>query len=236
MQSDRTVSASGHRAPPPNGSASPARLVSLQAKCRQQAMVIKTLREAVSTFHRGATALKAENADLRAELGGLRQRRRPSAGAADRQADGALTEVVVTLDARAPGTARNLVVGCLEGQVEAPALADARLLVSELVTNSLRHGGAPIDEVVVSVELMPAWLRVGVQDSGSASVIAAQPPDLVRGGGFGLNLVQMLSERWGVERIAGGETQVWAQLARTPRASTNGKSRGVSSQRAISAA
>jgi anti-sigma regulatory factor (Ser/Thr protein kinase) len=144
-----------------------------------------------------------------------------------------LTEAVVTLDARAPGTARNLVVECLEGQVGAPAFADAQLLVSELVTNSLRHSCAPIDEVVVSVELMPAWLRVGVQDSGSASVIAAQPPDLDRGDGLGLNLVQMLSERWGVERIAGRGTQVWAQLARTPRAGANGKSPDVSSQRAI---
>ena len=233
MQSDRTVSASGHLAPPPNGSASRAKLESLQAKCRQQAMVIETLSVAVSTFHRGATALKAENAELRAELVGLRQRRHPSAGAAGRQADGASAEAVVALDTRAPGAARNLVVKCLHGQVGAPALADAQLLVSELVTNSLRHGGAPIDEVVVSVELMPAWFRVGVQDSGSAAVIAPQPPDLDRGDGFGLNLVQMLSERWGVERIAGGGTQVWAQLARTPQVSKNGKSPHVSSQRAI---
>ena len=34
------------------------------------------------------------------------------------------------------------------------------------------------------------------------------------GSGFGLNLVEMLSERWGVERLVGGGTQVWAQLPR----------------------
>ena len=61
---------------------------------------------------------------------------------------------------------------------------------------------------------MPDWFRIGVQDSGSDAVIAAQPADLDTGGGFGLNLVQMLSERWGVERLAGGGTQVWAQLPR----------------------
>jgi anti-sigma regulatory factor (Ser/Thr protein kinase) len=204
MQSDRTASANGHLVSPRQDSRSRAKLESLQAKCRQQSVVIDTLSEAVSTFRRGATALKAENAELRAELAGLRERR--------------LVEVVVALDARAPGAARSFVVECLERRVVASALDSAQLVVSELVTNSFQHGGAPMDEVVVSVELMPDRFRVGVQDSGSAAVIAAQPPNLDTGGGFGLNLVQMLSERWGVERLAGGGTQVWAQLLRAPRA------------------
>ena len=204
MQSDRTASANGHLVSPRQDSRSRAKLESLQAKCRQQSVVIDTLSEAVSTFRRGATALKAENAELRAELAGLRERR--------------LVEVVVARDARAPGAARNFVVECLGRRVVASALDSAQLVVSELVTNSLQHGGPPMDEVVVSVELMPDWFRVGVQDSGSAAVIAAQPPNLDTGGGFGLNLVQMLSERWGVERLAGGGTQVWAQLLRAPRA------------------
>ena len=204
MQSDRTASANGHLVSPRQDSRSRAKLESLQARCRQQSVVIDTLSEAVSTFRRGATALKAENAELRAELAGLRERR--------------LVEVGVALDARAPGAARSFVVECLERRVVASALDSAQLVVSELVTNSLQHGGAPMDEVVVSVELMPDWFRVGVQDSGSAAVIAAQPPNLDTGGGFGLNLVQMLSERWGVERLAGGGTQVWAQLLRAPRA------------------
>jgi hypothetical protein len=45
-------------------------------------------------------------------------------------------------------------------------------------------------------------------------VIAPQPQDLLKGGGMGLNLVQMLSERWGVVRAAEGPTRVWAQLPR----------------------
>jgi len=218
MRSDRTASANGHLVSPRQDSRSRAKLESLQAKCRHQSVVIDTLSEAVSTFRRGATALKAENAELRAELAGLRERRSPAAGAAGRLAGGDLVEVVVALDARAPGAARSFVVECLERRVVASALDSAQLVVSELVTNSLQHGGAPMDEVVVSVELMPDWFRVGVQDSGSAAVIAAQPPNLETGGGFGLNLVQMLSERWGVERLAGGGTQVWAQLLRAPRA------------------
>jgi anti-sigma regulatory factor (Ser/Thr protein kinase) len=184
---------------------------SLQAKCRHQAVVIDTLTEAASTFRRGATALKAENAELRAEIVRLGDRLRSAAG---RVADGDRTEIVIALDTRAPGEARGFVVRCLERRVVASALDSAQLLVSELVTNSVRHSGAPMDEVIVSVELMPDWFRIGVQDSGSDGVIAAAPPDLATGGGFGLNLVRMLSERWGVERLAGEGTQVWAQLPR----------------------
>jgi anti-sigma regulatory factor (Ser/Thr protein kinase) len=108
-------------------------------------------------------------------------------------------------------------VECLERRVAASAVESAKLLVSELVTNSLRHSGGAVDEVLVSVELMDDCFRVGVQDSGSDAVIAARPADLDAGGGFGLNLVAMLSERWGVERLADGGTQIWAQLLRSGR-------------------
>jgi anti-sigma regulatory factor (Ser/Thr protein kinase) len=128
-----------------------------------------------------------------------------------------MIEVVIALDVRAPGAARDVVVECLERRVVASAVESAKLLVSELVTNSLRHGGGAKDEVVVSVELMPDCFRVGVQDSGSDAVIGPRPADLGTGCGFGLNLVAMLSERWGVERLAGGGTQVWAQLPRPGR-------------------
>jgi anti-sigma regulatory factor (Ser/Thr protein kinase) len=214
MQSDRSASANGHPVSPPDGSGSRASLESLQARCRHQAVVIDTLSEAVSRFHRGATSLKAENAELRAEIVRLGERRRSRAGAAGRLADGELVELVIALDTRAPGAARGFVALCLAQRVVASALDSAQLLVSELVTNSFRHSDAPMDEVMVSVELMPDWFRIGVQDSGSDAVIAAQPADLVTGGGFGLNLVKMLSERWGVERLAEGGTQVWAQLPR----------------------
>ena len=215
MQPDRSASANGHPVSPSNGSDPQTDLERLRATCRHQAVVIDTLTDAVSTFHRGATALKAENAELRAELGGLRTR--ASAAAAGRLADGEVVELMVALDARAPGAARAFVVERLERQVVLQVLESAQLVVSELVTNSLRHGGVPGGQVVVSVELMSELFRVGVHDSGSDAVIAVHPPDFDNGGGFGLNLVQMLSERWGVERLAAGGSKVWAQLSRAPR-------------------
>ena len=144
----------------------------------------------------------------------LRRGLRRSPDAAGHLADGELVEVVMRLDTRAPGTARGLVGRCLAGRVTPSALDCGQLLASELVTNSLRHAGAPEGEIVVSVELMPDWFRVGVQDQGSDAVVDVRPADLEGGGGFGLNLVRMLSERWGVERLAEGGTQVWGQVAR----------------------
>ena len=124
---------------------------------------------------------------------------------------------------------------CLERRVVAAAVESAKLLVSELVTNSLRHSDGAMDEVLVSVALMDDCFRVGVQDSGSDAVIAARPADLGTGGGFGLNLVAMLSERWGVERLAGGGTRVWAQLPRNrglPAGGPNGNGSGRLASRA----
>ena len=182
MESDRSASANGHPVSPPDDSGSSTEIARLQAQCRQQAVAIDTLSEAVATLRRGATALKAENAELRAELGGPRLTRRSSAGAAGRLAHGELVELVVALDARAPGAARAFVIECLEQRVVASVREIAQRVVSELVTNSLRHGGARTGDVVVSVELMPELVRVGVHDSGSDGVIAAQPPDLDTGG------------------------------------------------------
>jgi anti-sigma regulatory factor (Ser/Thr protein kinase) len=118
--------------------------------------------------------------------------------------------VSLPLDAQAPAAARGLVER-LGGRVPAPVLTDARLVVSELVTNSVLHSGVSTGAVVVRVELSGTMVRIEVEDPGRAGVIAARVPDL--GGGFGLNLVEGLSERWGLERVAVGGTRVWAQLA-----------------------
>jgi anti-sigma regulatory factor (Ser/Thr protein kinase) len=177
-------------------------------------MQIDTLHEAVSMLTRGARALKAENVDLRAENARLRGHRH------DERGEGAeLAEVAIPLDVRAPGAARTVVVRCLADHVASAVLGDAQLLVSELVTNSVRHSGAPEgDDVVVRVRLWRDMCRLEVEDHGRDGVIAPRPPDRAAGSGMGLNLVQMLSQRWGVIRPPDGPTRVWAQLscARAP--------------------
>ena len=76
-------------------------------------------------------------------------------------------------------------------------------------------------------------MRCGLVYSRAA---IAREITLANGGGFGLNLVQMLSERWGVERLAGGGTQVWAQLARAGGVSAGGANGNGSGRLAIRAA
>ena len=215
MKSDETVSANGRSAISSDGFGARPAPEGLQAKCRRQAIVIERLSEALSTFERGARALKAENSELRAENDRLRHHRRLESRP-DRRVDGGESaEVAIPLGVQAPGVARSVVAEWLADQVAPCVLETALLLVSELVTNSVRHSGVPEGEdVVVRVDLWRDGCRLEVEDPGRDGVIAPQPHDLLNGGGMGLNLVQMLSERWGVVRAAEGPTRVWAQLPR----------------------
>ena len=177
--------------------------------------MIERLSEALSTLERGARALKAENSELRAENDRLRRHRRLGSRP-DRRVDGGEpAEVAIPLGAQAPSVARGVVAEWLADQVAPCVLETALLLVSELVTNSVRHSGVPEGEdVVVRVDLWRDDCRLEVEDPGRGGVIAPEPQDLLKGGGMGLNLVRMLSERWGVVRATEGPTRVWAQLPR----------------------
>ena len=184
----------------------------LRVARRRQAMVISTLSEAVSNFHRGLKALRAENADLRAESDELRGRLVALSRGGSRSGD-ELVELAIAAGPGAPAIARRAVTVALADRTDPPALANARLLTSELVTNSVRHSGMPAgDELVVRLRMWDDGCRVEVEDSGRDGAIAPQPPDPSRADGMGLNVVQTLSERWGLVRAAEGPTRVWAQV------------------------
>ncbi len=89
-----------------------------------------------------------------------------------------------------------------------PAIDDATLLVSELVTNAILHARTPVDLVVRKVKCA---VRVEVFDEGSG---VAQPlyPDLEAAAGRGLGLVQAVASRWGVDDADVGKT-VWFEIA-----------------------
>jgi anti-sigma regulatory factor (Ser/Thr protein kinase) len=100
----------------------------------------------------------------------------------------------------AAASARNALLA-LHGRVRDDLLADVRLLVSELVTNSVRHSGIHNhDRVHMEVQVSEDTLRVEVADPGEG--FAPQPRDMDRSrpGGWGLYLVEELSDRWGVAR------------------------------------
>ena len=125
----------------------------------------------------------------------------------------ALTESAMPIGIQAPRAARIVVARCLGEQVPASVLDAALLLVSEMVSNSVRHSGARDGEdVVLRVQLGDDRCRLEVQDPGRSGVVAPRPLDLGKGA-LGLHLVDTLSERWGVVRDADGPTRVWAQLS-----------------------
>jgi anti-sigma regulatory factor (Ser/Thr protein kinase) len=105
-------------------------------------------------------------------------------------------------------------VGELSSQLPEEVLGDVRLLVSELVTNALRHAGLSDDERIgLAVGVTAESVRVEVTDHGRGFDPQSVPSDPEVAEGWGLYLVATLSDRWGVES-AGGATLVWFELDR----------------------
>jgi serine/threonine-protein kinase RsbW len=86
---------------------------------------------------------------------------------------------------------------------------DARLLVSELVTNAIRHGGD--GKIVLSVTRHRDRVRVEVTDDGADGVPRWQSPGKEAKNGRGLLIVDKVSWRWGFVRDPHGTT-VWFEL------------------------
>jgi anti-sigma regulatory factor (Ser/Thr protein kinase) len=111
-------------------------------------------------------------------------------------------------------TARTEVTRRLAERITSGALEDVRLLLTELITNSLRHGGVTADDKIgVKAELSDGTVRIEVHDPGRDGPPQARPPG-ARGGGYGLFLVDRLTDQWGVDRRDG--TTVWAELSAGP--------------------
>ena len=90
------------------------------------------------------------------------------------------------------------------------ALPDLRLLVSELVTNAVRHGEEREGAVELALNMDDGRLRVEVCDGGRGFVPAPRDPDRTTPGGWGLMVVDRLADRWGVEDAGG--TRVWFEM------------------------
>jgi anti-sigma regulatory factor (Ser/Thr protein kinase) len=85
----------------------------------------------------------------------------------------------------------------------------AVLLVSELVTNAVRHA-RDTHAIALDLEIGETWLRIEVQDADS-SWPHRRTPGRFDESGFGLVLVDGLAGKWGVRETATGKG-VWAEL------------------------
>jgi anti-sigma regulatory factor (Ser/Thr protein kinase) len=107
--------------------------------------------------------------------------------------------------------ARTKVTERLSRRIPLDALEDVRLLVTELITNALRHGAVrPGDNLSVKAQVSGETVRIEVRDPGRDGEVKPRRPG-PRGGGYGLYLVDRLARRWGVD--SNDETVVWCEVA-----------------------
>ncbi len=92
-------------------------------------------------------------------------------------------------------------------------MCDATLVLSELVSNAIRHARPlPGGQVRVSWTLDGGTLELAVSDGGGPTCPRAARYSVSSLGGRGLSIVDHLSRRWGVRSDELGST-VWAVLA-----------------------
>lgn len=116
-----------------------------------------------------------------------------------------LRTVDIQRDARAPAVARD-VLRDLPGAFHRD---DADLLVTELVTNAVRHGQGETVRLVLDTT-DEGGLLCEVVDDGHGFLPVARPADKADdAGGWGLYLVEQMTRRWGVRE---GSTHVWFEL------------------------
>ena len=96
----------------------------------------------------------------------------------------------------------------IAGRISAERMRDVRLLVSELVTNAVRHAGGAVVRLVVALE--GRTLRIEVHDPGQGFELRPPPDDPLRASGWGLVLVDELADRWGIDHHP--RTRVWFEM------------------------
>ncbi|HWC72060.1 MAG TPA: ATP-binding protein [Actinomycetota bacterium] len=97
------------------------------------------------------------------------------------------------------------------GRLAERTIEDARLLVSELVTNSLRHAGLrPDQQIEIALDLDQQRFRVEVVDPGRGFELRPRAAGTPAGAGWGLSLVAQLASRWGAS--SDGVTNVWFEI------------------------
>jgi anti-sigma regulatory factor (Ser/Thr protein kinase) len=105
-----------------------------------------------------------------------------------------------------PAKARRIIAEELSALLSPSELDDMKLLVSELVTNGIVHGRNQEDIPVMLDLCVNGNIRCAVKDEGSG--FFARVRDDGRRGGWGLGLLEQLSDRWGMQ-CSPRRTEVW---------------------------
>ena len=121
-------------------------------------------------------------------------------------------DATIECSAQAPGVARSAVQE-LAAEVDAGLMSDVQLLVSEVVTNSIRHSGSD-DPIRLRVWARTSGLKVEIADGGDGFEARPVEPGEDAEGGRGLMIVEALADRWGVSRDT--RTRFWFELSVRP--------------------
>jgi signal transduction histidine kinase len=112
-------------------------------------------------------------------------------------------------DPSAPAQARKAITG-LGRHVDGDVLNDAVLLVSELVSNSVKYGEGDI--LLRARTRGPRQVLVEVVDDGGGFSPQIRRPSRFQASGYGLHLVDELASSWGVHP---GTAHVWFEIDRS---------------------
>jgi len=117
--------------------------------------------------------------------------------------------MLCTRDIDGPGNARSWVADNFDTELDVLVLEAVQLIVSELVTNAIRHAHG---EIELCVAVADHAVRVEVSDESPDHRAAKVPlDDTLRTSGRGLRLVEAFSKAWGCE--AGPDRKVvWAEI------------------------
>ncbi len=120
---------------------------------------------------------------------------------------GDLSSISLDPEPGATARARRFVAEQLSATASETALHDVTLVASELVANALLHGEGRVE---LSLYTDRDRVRVEVVDEGSDAVIEVREPQPGMTRGWGLLIVDQLSDCWG---SLDGTTRMWAELS-----------------------
>jgi anti-sigma regulatory factor (Ser/Thr protein kinase) len=114
------------------------------------------------------------------------------------------------IDARpeAAAQARRIIAEELSSRLSARVVTEIQLMVSELVTNGVVHGAREVNAPVMLDLCVNGDVRCRVSDQGAGFAARPSRSQPVQLGGWGLRVVEELSDRWGMQRSP-QRTEVW---------------------------
>lgn len=114
-------------------------------------------------------------------------------------------------DSTSTARARSKIVDELTSVLPPPRIEDSRLMVTELVSNALRHAPPePDGNIVLEIEREPGLVRIIVRDGGTHMDLNEPTFHPHSDGHYGLLVVDALADQWGFS--IDGDKGVWFEI------------------------